>query len=347
MKKRENCMKSPNTILIRFPNWVGDVVMATPVAQCLKENYPQSKIIAIVRKYASQVLEDCPWLDDIIDCSDQKISSFWQTAQAVRALHPDMAIVLPNSWRSLLTLWLGGTKKIYGYRVRGRSLMLANGPKPLLQNGKILPIPMLEYYLEICRFLSLNIPHEPKPCLFFSEEVKQRGEALLQKHGIQKDDFVIGINPGAKFGSSKCWPESYFARLAELLGSRIKSKLLLFVGPGEEKIANSIISQSKVCLINTANELDLAILKPLVKRCQILVTNDTGTRHYAVALGVPTVVIIGSTDPRYTASNLEKTIVLREEIDCSPCHKKICPGDHKCMTMITPEKVLQACEKFM
>ncbi len=341
-------MKSAHTILLRFPNWVGDVVMATPVAQCLRENYPQSRIIGIVRKYAKKVLEDTPWLDDILDCSDKKWGDFWETSKKIRALEADMTIVLPNSWRSLLSVWIGRSKKIYGYKTRGRSILMDGGPEVVYQNGKPLPMPMAEYYLKICTFLSLKMPEALKPSLYFSEKVRQQGEILLEKYGIQKADFVIGLNPGAKFGSSKCWPREYFSKLAELLGERKKCKLLLFAGPGEEEMAISIVKQSKAHIINTGDDrVDLGLLKPLVQRCQILVTNDTGPRHYAVALGIPTVVIMGPTDPRYTASNLERTIVLREEMDCSPCHKKICPGDHKCMRLVTPEKVLQACENFM
>jgi heptosyltransferase-2 len=89
------------------------------------------------------------------------------------------------------------------------------------------------------------------------------------------------------------------------------------------------------------------MLKPLVKRCDLLVTNDTGPRHYAVAFDVPVVVIMGPTDPRYTSSNLGKTTVIRIDLDCSPCHRKTCPTDHRCMTKITPEMVFEAGEKLL
>ncbi|UCE72002.1 MAG: hypothetical protein JSU99_01460, partial [Nitrospiraceae bacterium] len=104
------------------------------------------------------------------------------------------------------------------------------------------------------------------------------------------------------------------------------------------------VEQSPATIINTGpDRVDLALLKPLINRCNLLITNDTGPRHYGVAFSVPVVVIMGPTNPVYTASNLDKSVVLRKEMDCSPCHKRTCPhGHHNCMKMITPDEVLQA-----
>ena len=338
----------PKKLLVRLPNWVGDVVMATPVLDCLRQNYPRAEITGLMKSYVRDVVEDGPWFDRIIDCNDKTAMGFREVTRAIRDLRPDMAILLPNSIRSALTVWLGGVKKIYGYRRSGRSLLLTGGPKPVRSGGRILPIPMVDYYMEICRWLGLRIPDVIKPSLFISESTQKKGEQLLDRYGIEPDDMVIGMNPGAKFGSSKCWPAEYFAMLAELLTKRFECKILLFTGPGEGDIAKSIIETSKAPIIDTfPDKVDLALLKPLIKRCRLLVTNDTGPRHYAVAFDVPVVALMGPTDPRYTASNLEKTIVLRRELDCSPCHKKSCPYDHDCMRGILPEEALQGSEKLL
>jgi heptosyltransferase-2 len=123
---------------------------------------------------------------------------------------------------------------------------------------------------------------------------------------------------------------------------------MLFTGPGEEPIGNRIAKLTQAAIINTGpDQVDLALLKPLIKRCQLLITNDTGPRHFAVAFGVPVAVIMGPTDPRYTHANLEKTVVLRHELECSPCHLKECSRDHGCMTEISPETVLSASERLL
>jgi heptosyltransferase-2 len=207
---------------------------------------------------------------------------------------------------------------------------------------------MTEYYLEICRWLGLKTPQQVKPRLFIGQELFNRAESLIRKYGICEKDIVIGLNPGASFGSSKCWPAENFAELAELCQSRLGARIILFCGPGEEDIAQAIIGQSHAKIIDTSQDgIGLELLKPLVRRCNLLITNDTGPRHYAVAFDVPVVVIMGPTDPRYTDSNLDQTIVIRRELPCSPCHRKVCPSRHECMTEIAPGEVFSAAEKLL
>lgn len=338
---------NPRTIVVRCPNWVGDLIMATPVFQCLRSNFPDAKLIALTREYNRPIIDDLPWLDAVISCDDTTFRSLWKTAQSVRRYHPDFAIILPNSFRSLLVARLAGISNIYGYR-RGERKYLIKGPEPKRDESGYIPCPMIDYYLDICRWLGLTVPENPKPTLNISDQLRIEGDTLIRQYGIEKDDIVIGLNPGAKFGSSKCWPPEYFAVLAEKLEYELNCKILLLVGPGEDQIAEQIVSHSNAAIINTGeNRIGLGLLKPLIRRCQILITNDTGPRHYATAMDIPVVVLMGPTDPRYTQSNLEKTIVLRHDLSCSPCHKKTCPTDHECMKNIKPEDVLQAAKKLL
>jgi len=339
---------NPGKIIVFCPNWVGDAVMATPAFDCLRQNFPDAHITALIRAYARGVIDDGPWFDRIIECTDKTITGYFSLIGTLRRLKPDMAIVLPNSIRSALIARLGGTPKIYGYGREGRSILLSSGPKPHRGPTGILPVPMQAYYLEICRWLNLKIPESTEPRLFFSEQLRTKCDSLLAKWGILPHDMVIGLNPGAKFGSSKCWPPHYFASLADMLNARWNCKILLLIGPGEAQLGQRIVQLSHTEVINTGPErIDLSLLKPLIKRCQLLVTNDTGPRHYAVAFEVPVVVIMGPTDPRYTDTNLKKTLVLRQDLDCSPCHAKVCPRDHECMAEIAPHAVLASSEQLM
>ena len=336
------------TILVACPNWVGDVVMATPTFECIRNNFPAARIIGLIRKYAGGVVEGGPWFNDLIKVDDKTIRGVVKASYRIRRLNPDLAFVLPNSFRSALIARLSGAKKVYGYRRNGRSVLMSGGPLPLRENKRFIPRPMVDYYLEICRWLHLTTPKQPKPRLFMSDAVQEMGRQLLKSYCICPDDTVIGMNPGAQFGSSKCWPPEHFARLAELLSQHWNCKVLLFIGPGEKDIGNKIVQLSRAKIINTGpDKVDLALLKPLIQRCRLLVTNDTGPRHYAVAFDIPVVVIMGPTDPRYTQANLEKTIVLRRETECSPCHLKECTLDHRCMSEISPEAVLQAGKQLL
>jgi heptosyltransferase II len=333
-------------LAIRCPNWVGDIVMATPVFDCLRRNLPNARIVGVMRKSAQGIVRDGPWFDALVDGNDKTWAGFQHMRRQLKTLSPDTAILLTNSIRSALTMRLSGVRRVYGYRREWRDLLLTGGPTAS-SNGTVTPIPMGEYYLEMCRWLGLELPSRPKPSLFVGEALREHGEALLARYGVAEDDFLIGFNPGASFGSSKCWPPEYFAELAQMCRDGFHAKIILLSGPGEEEIVQAILDRATVDLIDTrADRVDLEMLKPLVKRCNLFVTNDTGPRHYAVAFDVPTVVLMGPTDPRYTAAHLERTIVVRKELDCSPCHKKVCPKQHECMRDISPAEVFTATQRL-
>jgi len=342
-------LRSARTILVRAPNWVGDIVMATPFFECLRENFPGARIVACIRRYAAGILADAPWFDGVIACRDKDWGGFRETVRAIHRQKADAAVILPNSWRAVLGPWLAGVRRIYGYRRGGRGILLSGGPAPVRdETGAVVPRPMVEYYLDLARWLGMKVPEHPRPRLYVSPEVEAEGARRLASWGIRPGDRVVGLNPGAKFGSSKCWPAEHFAALAERLQREFSCKILLLAGPGEEELAAAVLRQSRARIIDTgAGRIDLSQLKPLIKRCELLVTNDTGPRHYAVAFGVPVVVVMGPTDPRYTSANLEGTVVVRRDLPCAPCHLKTCPTDHACMRGITPEMVLEAARRLL
>jgi heptosyltransferase-2 len=341
-------LENVDTLAIRCPNWVGDIVMATPVFDCLRRNLPRARLIGILKRNSQGILRDGPWFDSFVDANDKSWAGLQHMRNQLRALTPGAAILLTNSARSALALRWSGIKHLYGYRRQWRDLLLTGGPAPTRNGHKVVPAPMADYYLEICRWLGLDCPPEPEPRLYIGAELARRGQALLHKYGVAGNEILVGLNPGASFGSSKCWPADYFARLAELCAQRLRAKIIIFSGPGEEDIVQAIVEQTQADVIDTRPDaIDLELLKPLVQRCNLLVSNDTGPRHYAVALHVPVVVIMGPTDPRYTNANLDRTVVVRKELDCSPCHKKVCPWQHECMIAIQPEEVFTAAEHLL
>jgi len=335
-------------VLVRCPNWVGDLVMAIPAFDCLRKGFEGAEFVGVAKGKLFKVLQGGPWFNHLIEAQEKSWAGLKRMVRRIREHRPDVAILFPNSFRSVTPIWWAGVKQIYGYQRDLRGAFLTGGPKPERNKGKVIPLPMQAYYLEICRSIGLQIPADPKPRLYVDEQVAEQGEKLLLKYGILDDETLVGLNPGANFGSSKCWPPEHFARVAELLEKKMGARILLFSGPGEEEIARAIVRESRAAIIDTTpDQVDLALLKPLIKRCDLLVTNDTGPRHYAVAFDVPVVVMMGPTDPRWTASNLENTVVLTSEADCSPCHKKTCPTDHRCMRNITPEAVYEAGQELL
>ncbi|MHC4930385.1 MAG: glycosyltransferase family 9 protein, partial [Planctomycetota bacterium] len=111
MKRSKNTVsENVKNIVVRCPNWVGDIVMATPFLDCLSANFPNASMTAVVRRYARGIIEDGPWFDQIIDADDKSLGGLYQVVRNIRQTKPDLAFLLPNSFRSALTLWLGGAK---------------------------------------------------------------------------------------------------------------------------------------------------------------------------------------------------------------------------------------------
>ena len=335
-------------IAIRCPNWVGDIVMATPLLDCIRRGFPNARITGIIKRRFQGIIKDGPWFDDTLDCEDKTWSGFWRMAHRLHQGRFDLGIVLPNSIRSVLPLWLGRVRQVYGYRTNGRDLFMTDGPRARRVQGRIEAIPTVQYYLHIARWLELDCSADAKPRLYIGQGLQLRAQALLRELGIGDHELVIGLNPGAGFGPSKCWPTSHFARLAELCQHRLGAKVMLFCGPGEEPIARAIVDNTRAnVFFPDPATVDLEMLKPMIRRCDLLVSNDTGPRHVAVALDVPVVVLMGPIDPGYTNAYLDRSIVIRKDLDCSPCYKRICPRQHECMTQITAEEVFEATQRLL
>jgi heptosyltransferase-2 len=239
-------------------------------------------------------------------------------------------------------VWLSGVNRRVGYRRDARSLLLTDGIERLSENGKFLPTYMGDYYLKLCTQLGCKIGSKQLE-LFVSGECEDKANALLKKYHIDEKPYFL-MNPGASYGTAKLWTAEGFARTADLLREAVDCNIVLTSGPGETDLADEIERLSKKGLINLSRaSISLDMFKVVVKRCMLLITLDSGPRHFAVALNRPVVVLMGPNDPRYTESQYEIGRVIREDVDCSPCQLKICPTDRRCMTRISPEKVVETC----
>jgi len=346
-------------ILVRAPNWVGDVVMATPAFRCIRENFPDSHITLLIKKNLRGVVDGSPWFDEVIELEPKagkgkngfafpgtvfsgNTKEYLGLISKIRAEGFDLGFLFPNSFSSALMVWLGGVRRRIGYQRDARSLLLTDGIERPSENGKFLPTYMGDYYLKLCTQLGCEIS-SGKPELFISGECENKANELLKKYDIYNKPFIL-MNPGASYGSSKLWTAEGFARTADLLKGVIDCNIVLTSGPGETGLADEIEKHSKSGLINLSRaSISLDVFKVIVKRCMLLIALDSGPRHYAVALNRPVVVLMGPNDPKYTESEFETGKVIREDTECSPCQLKTCPTDRRCMTSITPEKVVQTC----
>lgn len=335
-------MDPPRKILIQGPSWVGDIVMATPSLAAIRRFHPDAEISLLLKPGREKVLAGSGDFDEIIeDRSPRGFRDFCRMVGQLRRRRFDLAVLFSDSLRAASLIFLAGIPRRLGYRRNLRSPLLTEKLRYTGPRGVKTPEPMPRRYGRLLEALGVPIPHG-RPVLRVTGEEEERARRRRQELGIGDDEPLIGLNPGASFGASKIWPPRHFARLADLVHETLGARSLILVGPGEEPIAAAIAAAMETRPILTGDTpIGLDELKPVIRDLKLLVTTDAGPRHYAVAFGVPVVVIMGPTDRRYTDVHLEETEIVQHDLPCSPCHLKVCPIDHRCMRGISPEEVLE------
>ncbi|MCS7032878.1 MAG: lipopolysaccharide heptosyltransferase II [Phycisphaerae bacterium] len=348
---------APSRILVVQPNWVGDAVMATPALRALRELYPDAQISYLLRRYVKPIYTGLPFADKLITYrtgrTDKKAGKgqFLELAARLRTRRFDMAILLSNSFRSALVCKMAGIRRIVGYDRDGRGFLLSDKLVPFKDRGKYVPSPIVKYYLGVVHYLGSN--HRDLS-LQLAVTPHERNEAaqILVRSGLAADlerpaatgrPPLVVLNPGAQYGSSKLWPARSFARLADKLIDQLGATILISSAPKERSIVTEILSSMRNSAIDLQNNgLTLGALKEIVRRCDLMITNDTGPRHIAAAFGVPVVTIFGPTHPEWTEIYFDKERKVSVPVPCGPCQLKKCPLDHRCMTSVTPDMVFTA-----
>jgi heptosyltransferase-2 len=338
----------PQRILVRLPNPLGDVVMATPVLRALRRAHPGAQLVALGLPHHEGLLRGNPHLDAFLPLRGRSARDIWRRARELRARRFDWAILLPDSPRTALEPCLARIPRRVGYaRDRLRRALVTDWLPPPRENGRRVALSMIERYLRITRRLGVA-DAGPEIELFVHDAERQRVAAWLEAHGAGGARLCV-VAPGASFGASKLWPPAHFAAACDALSRRLGLLPLVLPAPDptELAIARDVASRMTVPHLLVESPGDLEDLKAFVERAALLLGNDTGPRHVAVALGRPVVTLMGPTDPRHTNHLLERQRVLREEVECSPCGLKTCPIDHRCMTRLSPERVVRAAEELL
>jgi len=339
-------MESAEKILLVMPNWVGDSVLATPTLRTLRQGFPAGRIAYLIRPYLAELFAGCTWCDQVIYWPGRKKGFPKQTTfnllRQLREEKFDIAVLLANSVRSALVASLAKIPRRVGYDRDGRGMLLTDKLIPDRYNGRMLPISAVKYYMSIADYL--GCPADSCHLELFTEpQSEQEVDGLFVRYGLNNNKGVAVINPGASFGPAKCWPAEYFARVADVLIDKYSLNVVITSSPRETHVARNVISaMTRQAVALTDPVIGLGMLKALIKRSAILVTNDTGPRHFAAAFGVPVVTVFGSTDPRWTETLYPRERTARIEVDCGPCMKRTCPeGHHRCMRDLTAETVIE------
>jgi len=327
-------------ILIRSVNWIGDAILTTPSISALRKNFPQARISILAKPYVSEVFKYNPDIDEIILYEGSSLGQRLRLINSLRKMGFDLAVLFQNAFEAALIAYLSGISRRLGYSTDGRGLLL----RPSMPvKAETLMKHHLEYYLDLLRGAGLKV--EKGPLILNLDEKERRWAAdFLIERGWKEGDEIVGISPGATYGSAKRWPPQRFASLADRLIEE-GLKVIIFNGPGEGDIIEEIKRSSRFGLhhsrLITDGKTSIRELASLIQRCSVFVSNDTGPMHIASALKVPVVAIFGPTDPNATGPVGEDHRVIQKKVECSPCFLRECPKGLRCMNLIRVEEVLE------
>ena len=248
-----------------------------------------------------------------------------------------------------LAAWLSGAKRRIGFQRDGRGWLLTDRLQPIRdERGRLKPSPILDDYNRLALAAGCEDPGH-RLALHTTAADEADADAVLARFGIRDYDPVVCLNPGAAFGAAKFWPSDSFARLAQDLVAQVGVKVIVLCGPAEREQARSIARlANRTDVFSLADEkLSLGLTKALIRRSRLLVTTDSGPRHFAAAFDRPVVSLFGPTFIDWTRTYFAKEITLQKEVPCGPCQLRTCPTDHACMRLLAPREVLAAALKAL
>ena len=335
------------TIHVYCPNLVGDTVMATPAFRALRAGFPDARIVAVIKPKIAATLDGGPWFDDRIGHDPRSGRPEERTlavARRLRADRPDVAVLFPNSFRSALMARASGAKVRVGFARGGRGWLLTHRLAPIRDDrGRFVPTPIVDDYRAIPR--AIGCPDDgPRLELHTTAEDESAADRAWARLGLPTLRPVVTLNTGGAFGPAKSWPEAHFAELARRLADRGLG-VLVVCGPGERDAAREIARLAdRPAVVSLADEpSSLGLTKACIRRSALLVTTDSGPRHFAAGFDVPVLSLFGPTHIEWTLTHHPKALHLHHPVPCGPCQKPICPqGHHRCLREMGPGSVLAA-----
>ncbi|HEX3818030.1 MAG TPA: lipopolysaccharide heptosyltransferase II, partial [Chthoniobacterales bacterium] len=307
----------PFRILIRASNWLGDSIISLPAVRAIKRGRPDAHVTILTPEKNAAVWRLVPEVDAVISLGKMSLGAVRRALRRETAF--DVGIAFPNSLRSALELWLGSIPRRVGYAGHHRRWLLNQIVRPVERRGP--PPHQVEHYLDLARSLGVEATV---------------GEIALASTGASaKIEARFGLCPGAEYGPAKRWQPERFAETAAAIGG----KWVLFGTARDKEIGRQIAESLGENCVNLIGQTTLEQLIDELRQCALLLTNDTGTMHLATLLGVPVAAVFGSTEPSLTGPLGEKSVVVRHQVECSPCFLRECPLDFRCMKAVSPEEV--------
>jgi heptosyltransferase-2 len=334
-----------NRVLVRVPNWVGDVVHSLPAIAALRSHFADAELTVVSRGEAGTVLQHHPAVDHVVGY--RTVRGFGQlrhlrkTAARLRRESYDLGVVLTNSFESAWLFWWAGIPRRYGFATDGRGWLFTE-PQPC--TAKTRRLHQADYYLALLAGLGVKAPRGWQR---LEPTAAERDSAMrrLVAAGWRPERPLIALCPGAGFGSAKRWPLDRFGALGERLAKDRGATLVVLGGAAEQPMGEALVARIGEGSINLTGETSLRDALAIVSLSTVVVSNDSGLLHLAAASGTPVVALFGPTDPNRTGPTVltpSSVTIVRRSVSCSPCELRECPIDHRCMVWIDPDEVYEA-----
>jgi heptosyltransferase-2 len=329
---------------IFLPNWIGDVVMATPAIRALRQLVGvRGQLIGIMRPYVGEVLAGTSWLDETI-FYDKPPGRFSLAGagvyHALGGAELDRVVLLTNSLRTAWMAWRGGSPERVGYAGNWRTWLLTTKlPRSTMPKATI------DGYLYLAAAAGASIDSRRMELATTAAE-ERNADRVWNTLGLPSGKRVVVLNSGGAYGAAKRWPAEYFATLARRIVADGPWSVLVNCGPAERQAAREIehrAADPRIASLARFAELPIGLTKACLRRSRLVVSTDSGPRHIAIAFSKPVITLFGPTDPAATAIHYARETSLSLGIDCQPCMARECPlAHHRCMRELTVERVYAA-----
>lgn len=332
-----------------LPNWIGDVVMATPALRALRKHVGQhGQLIGIMRPYVADVLAGTGWLDETIFYTKRAGDSEFsrrRVRQNLRAAQLDAVLLLTNSFRTAWMAWQSRASERIGYVGGFRRFLLSHRITPQTQKANGLPLPTIDSYLQLATAIGCR-PEPPRMELATLEADERAADDVWRQLALPAGERVVVLNSGGAFGAAKHWPAEHFAQLARRIVANGPYTVLVNCGPAEREIAVQIVAQAndhRVVSLAGIEQVPIGLTKACIRRSRMLVTTDSGPRYFGMAFEKPVVTLFGPTDPRSVETHYARETSLALGLDCQPCMARACPlAHHRCMRDLSVDRVYDA-----
>ena len=331
-----------------LPNWIGDVVMATPTLRAMRKYVgDEGSVVGMMRPYVAEVLAGNSWIDETICYKKGDSDSARLAVGQLREAQLDAVVLLTNSLRTAWMAWRASAPQRIGYARDGRGWLLTKKLYEPRERGRWSPLPQIDSYLNLAYALGCEW-EAPRLELATSESDEAQADRIWQKLGLE-DQQVVVLNSGGAFGAAKDWPAEHFAELAKRIAQSLGFYVLVNCGPNERDTARSIVAAAndrRVVSLADQEKLPIGLTKACISRARMLVTTDSGPRFFGIAFEVPTVTLFGPTSTRWTCTHSELETSLSLELDCQPCMERTCPlSHHRCMRELSVDLVFASVRK--